>query len=60
MFAEIDALLSARTDGEFEATRRLKTQFLIELDGIKNNKNDIVVLVCMLLLRSILHRSLTI
>ncbi|KGG52568.1 hypothetical protein DI09_15p350 [Mitosporidium daphniae] len=30
---EIDSLLTARTEGEMEATRRLKTEFLIQLDG---------------------------
>jgi len=30
---EIDSLLSARTDDENEATKRVKTQFLVEMQG---------------------------
>ena len=32
-FDEIEALLAARKDGEHEASRRLKTEFLVQFDG---------------------------
>ncbi|XP_029648681.2 spastin [Octopus sinensis] len=33
---EIDSLLCERREGENEASRRLKTEFLIEFDGVRN------------------------
>jgi len=31
---EIDALLSARSDNENESSRRVKTEFLVQMQGI--------------------------
>ena len=41
---EIDSVLSARSEGENEATRRLKTEFLIKMQGVGKDDRGILVL----------------
>jgi vacuolar protein-sorting-associated protein 4 len=41
---EIDSVLSARSEGENEATRRLKTEFLIQMQGVGKDDKGILVL----------------
>lgn len=41
---EIDSLVSSRSDGENEASRRVKTEFLVQMQGV-GNANDVGVLV---------------
>lgn len=41
---EIDSLCGSRTDGENESTRRIKTEFLINMSGLTNYKNNIIVM----------------
>ena len=36
---EIDSILSKRNENENESTKRLKTEFLIQFDGLNTNKN---------------------
>lgn len=40
---EIDSILSERSSGEHEASRRLKTQFLVEFDGVAQASSKVVV-----------------
>ncbi|KAJ3059595.1 Fidgetin-like protein 1, partial [Podochytrium sp. JEL0797] len=42
---EIDSLLTQRTDGENEATRRIKTEFLVQFDGCGTSSEDRILLI---------------
>ncbi|CAF1139584.1 unnamed protein product [Rotaria sp. Silwood1] len=37
---EVDSLLTARKESEHDAMRRLKTEFLIQFDGVQTNNDD--------------------
>lgn len=41
---EVDSLVSARGDNESEAARRIKTEFLVQMDGVGNNKDQQVLI----------------
>ncbi|PVD20699.1 hypothetical protein C0Q70_18858 [Pomacea canaliculata] len=41
---EVDALCSARSDNESESARRIKTEFLVQMQGVGNDNNGILVL----------------
>ncbi|KAH9387032.1 fidgetin-like protein 1 [Nematocida major] len=41
---EIDSLLMQRTEGENESTRRIKTEFLVQMDGAKQGKDNVLVI----------------
>jgi vacuolar protein-sorting-associated protein 4 len=41
---EVDSLCGARGDGEAEASRRIKTEFLVQMQGVGNNMDGILVL----------------
>eukprot|EP01018_Ginkgo_biloba_P017946 Gb_17300 [translate_table: standard] len=41
---EIDSIMSARSANEHEASRRLKSEFLIQFDGVMSNPSDRVII----------------
>jgi len=41
---EIDSLTGARTDGENESARRIKTEFLVQMQGVGKGNNGVLVL----------------
>ena len=42
---EIDSLLSQRSDNEHEASRRIKTEFLVQLDGATTLSEDHILVI---------------
>ncbi|KAJ1529317.1 hypothetical protein ONE63_006108 [Megalurothrips usitatus] len=42
---EVDSLLSERREGENEASRRLKTEFLLEFDGLGTNSEERLLII---------------
>jgi len=41
---EVDSLCSSRSDNESESARRVKTEFLVQMQGVGNNMDSILVL----------------
>lgn len=42
---EIDSILTARSENECEASRRIKTEFLVQLDGAGTNADDRILII---------------
>ncbi|XVF22680.1 hypothetical protein REPUB_Repub12eG0191900 [Reevesia pubescens] len=42
---EIDSVMSTRLANEHDASRRLKSEFLIRFDGVTSNPNDLVIVI---------------
>ena len=43
-FDEIDALMSTRKENEHEASRRLKTEFMTQVDGATTTATDRILI----------------
>lgn len=41
---EVDSLCSSRSDTESESARRIKTEFLVQMQGVGNDNDGILVL----------------
>ena len=41
---EIDSLCGARSDNESESTRQVKTEFLVQMQGVGHDKGSVLVL----------------
>ncbi|XP_038877993.1 spastin isoform X2 [Benincasa hispida] len=41
----IDSVMSSRHAGEHEASRRLKSEFLVQFDGVMSNSTDLVIVI---------------
>lgn len=41
---EIDSLCSSRSDSESESARRIKTEFLVQMNGVGNDTDGVLVL----------------
>lgn len=42
---EIDSLLTQRVDGEHDSSRRLKTEFLVQFDGVSTSNDDRLLII---------------
>ncbi|XWS32293.1 hypothetical protein CRYUN_Cryun23aG0147500 [Craigia yunnanensis] len=42
---EIDSVMSTRLANENDASRRLKSEFLVQFDGVTSNPNDLVIVI---------------
>lgn len=41
---EIDSLCTSRAEGESEASRRIKTEFLVQMDGVGSDQSGVLIL----------------
>ena len=55
---QIDSIMSTRSISENEASRRLKSEFLIQFDGVTSNPDDLVIVIGMLPPNSSLHQTI--
>lgn len=41
---EVDSMCTSRSDGESESSRRIKTEFLVQMDGLGNDSQGVLIL----------------
>ncbi len=41
---EVDSLCGSRSEGEPDSSRRIKTEFLVQMDGVGKNEDNVLVL----------------
>ena len=41
---EIDSMCGSRSEGESDSTRRIKTEFLVQMQGVNSDMNGVLVL----------------
>jgi len=41
---EVDSLCGSRSEGESDSSRRIKTEFLVQMDGVGKNSNNVLIL----------------
>lgn len=44
-FWQIDSIMSTREANEHDASRRLKSEFLVQFDGVTSNPDDLVIVI---------------
>jgi SpoVK/Ycf46/Vps4 family AAA+-type ATPase len=44
-FSQIDSVMSARQANEHDASRRLKSEFLIQFDGVTSDQDALVIVI---------------
>ena len=41
---EVDSLCGSRSEGESDSARRIKTEFLVQMDGVGKNSGNVLIL----------------
>lgn len=44
-FSQIDSVMSSRQANEHDASRRLKSEFLIQFDGVTSDQDALVIVI---------------
>ena len=44
LFPSVDSLCSSRSEGESDSARRIKTEFLVQMDGVGKKEGEVLIL----------------